>query len=237
MLTHLDDHSVDTIICDLPYGTTQCKWDAVIPFEPLWEQFRRVTKPTSPIVLFSAQPFTSILINSNIEEYRHIWYWEKEKGTGFFKVATMPLRIVEEVCIFSKKPGYTYNPQMISLDKPYRHTMPLKHSDITGKGAITGNGDENNRVYKTYTHKQPVNLVKFPRDNANKSLVPSQKPIALIEYFMNTYSNPDDVILDATIGSGTTMVAAQNLGRTCIGIEKSDEHFRIAIERVKTNDS
>lgn len=229
VMTTFPDSSIDTVICDLPYGTTQCKWDAIIPFEPLWKEYYRVAKENAAFVMFSAQPFTSMLIGSNIKDYRHIWYWSKEKGTGFFRVSTQPLRIVEEVCIFSRTSRYTYNPQMIPLDKPYRHTMPLNHSDVTGRGAITGNGDSENRVYKTYTHKQPINLLKFSRD---KSLIPSQKPIELVKYFVETYTNAGDLILDNTIGSGTTMFAAMHLGRRCIGIEKSEKNYEICRTRL-----
>lgn len=233
LLRDVPDCTIDAIICDLPYGTTQCKWDVALDFDALWAQYERVAKPKAPILLFSAQPFTSKLIMSRIEQYRYLWYWEKEKGTNFFRTGNQPLRVIEEICVFSMENGYTYNPQMAPLDKPYRHTMPLKHSAITGTGVISGNQTPEERQYKTYTHSHPKNLVKFPRDNGNKSLVPTQKPVALLEYLVRTYTNPGDVVLDNTMGSGTTGVACKRLDRSFIGMEMSERHFAIARERIE----
>ena len=170
---------------------------------------------------------------SQIEYYRYLWYWEKEKGTNFFRTGNQPLRVIEEICVFSKENGYTYNPQMVPLAKPYTHTMPLKHSAITGRGEISDKQTEEKREYKTYTHSHPKNVVKFARDNGNKSLVPTQKPVALLEYFVNTYTNPGDVVLDNTMGSGTCGVACKKLGRGFIGMEMNDKHFQIAKERIE----
>jgi site-specific DNA-methyltransferase (adenine-specific) len=233
LLKNVADNSVDAIICDLPYGTTQCSWDLALDFDALWSQYERVAKPKAPIVLFSAQPFTSKLIMSRIDQYRYLWYWEKEKGTNFFRTGNQPLRVIEEICVFSKENGYTYNAQMIPLAKPYTHTMPLKHSAITGSGAISANNTAIQREYKTYTHSHPKNLVKFPRDNGNKSLVPTQKPVALLEYLVRTYTNPGDVVLDNTMGSGTCGVACKNLGRSFIGMEMNAKHFEIARQRIE----
>jgi site-specific DNA-methyltransferase (adenine-specific) len=232
LLPTLPDQSVDAIICDLPYGTTQCAWDIALDFEALWAQYMRVAKPKAPIVLFSAQPFTSKLIMSRIEQYRYLWYWEKEKGTNFFRTGNQPLRVIEEICEFSKENGYTYNAQMIPLAKPYRHTMPLKHSAITGKGQISATNSAEKREYKTYTHSQPKNLVKFARDNGNKSLVPTQKPVALLDYLVRTYTNEGDTVLDNTMGSGTCGVSCKRLGRSFIGMEMNEKHFAIAQDRV-----
>lgn len=232
LMKDVPSESVDAIICDLPYGTTQCAWDLALDFDSLWEQYMRVAKPTAPILLFSAQPFTSKLIMSRMDQYRYLWYWEKEKGTNFFRTGNQPLRVIEEICVFSRANGYTYNAQMIPLEKPYRHTMPLKHSAITGNGVISTDQTAENRQYKTYTHAHPKNLLKFARDNGNKSLVPTQKPVALLEYLVKTYTNPGDTVLDNTMGSGTCGVACKRLGRSFIGMEMSKKHFKIAKTRI-----
>ena len=229
----LENESVDAIICDLPYGTTNCAWDIAIDLNELWEQYKRIAKTTAPIILFSAQPFTSKLIASNLDMYRYLWYWEKEKGTNFFRTGNQPLRVIEEISVFCKTSNYTYNPQLIPLDKPYTHTMPLKHSAITGKGEISSKQTTENREYKTYTHSQPKNILKFSRDNGNKSLVPTQKPVALLEYLIKTYTNEGDTVLDNTMGSGTCGVAAKKLDRNFIGIELSEKHYNIAKDRIE----
>jgi DNA modification methylase len=234
LMAEMADHSVDAIICDLPYGTTQCKWDLVIDSDLLWAQYLRIAKPDAPIVLFSAQPFTSKLILSQPDLYRYVWYWEKEKGTNFFRTGNQPLRVIEEICVFAKTSKYTYNAQMIPLDKPYRHTMPLKHSAITGKGTISAANTKEQREYKTYTHAHPKNILKFSRDNGNKGQVPTQKPIALMEYLVLTYTNSGDVVLDNTMGSGTTGVACKKLGRGFVGMEMDTKHFDIAKARIET---
>jgi hypothetical protein len=228
-MNSMADGSVDSVICDLPFGTTNCEWDQAIPFNELWPAFKRITKKNSPIVLFAAQPFTSVMITSNVEAYRCHWYWEKEKGTNFFKTKQQPLRVIEDICIFSYSGTYTYNPILVPLEKPYRHTLPLKHSAITGKGEIQATGE---RQYKDYTHSQPKNVLRYARDNGNKGQVPTQKPIALMEYLVRTYSNPGDVVFDATIGSGTTGVAAKRLGRHFVGVERDPKHYEIALARI-----
>ncbi len=225
----LPSGSVDAIICDPPFGTTLCNWDVEIDLTELWSNFFRVAKQNAPIVLFSAQPFTSKLIMSNIESFRHAWYWEKEKGTNFFTANYQPLRVIEEICVFSQNTKNTYNPQMVKLDKPYTHTMPLKHSAVTGRGKISDSQNDE-REYKKYTHAHPKNILKFARDS--KRFIPTQKPLALLEYIVKTYTNRSDVVLDATVGSGTSGLACQNLGRGFIGIEKNKKHFAIAKARM-----
>ena len=223
--------SVDTIICDPPFGTTQCDWDLELDLEELWDEFFRVAKEDAPVVLFSAQPFTSKLIMSNPGCFRHTWYWEKEKGTNFFNANYQPLRVIEEICVFSRTTQNTYNPQMIKLDKPYTHTMPLKHSAVTGRGKISDSQD-NERQYKKYTHAHPKNILKFPRDR--ERFIPTQKPLALLEYIVKTYTDRGDVVLDATMGSNTCGLACRNLGRGFVGIEKNKRHFENAKARMES---
>ena len=232
LMQQIPDHSIDAIITDPPYGTTQCAWDIALDLERYWQQMERVIRPDGVILMFAAQPFTSHLILSRPALYRHLWYWEKEKGTNFFRTGFQPLRIIEEIVVFAPSMGYTYTPQMVPLEKPYRHTMPLRHSAITGDGHISSRQTVEQREYKTYTHAHPINLLKFPRENGNKGLVPTQKPVALVEYLMRTYTAPGQVVLDPTMGSGTTGVACANLGRDFLGIEQVDETFAIARKRL-----
>jgi DNA modification methylase len=226
------DNSVDAIINDPPYGTTQAKWDIAIDEEKMWAEYLRVLKPNGVILLFAAQPFTSKLIMSRTDLFRYVWYWEKEKGTNFLSTGYQPLRVIEEVCVFAHNAKFTYNAQMIPLDKPYTHTMPIKKSGVAGK-MKTQEQDANKREYKTYTHSHPKNLVKFARDLGNKTGVATQKPLALMEYLVRTYTDPGHVVLDNTMGSGTTGVACKLLGRSFIGMEMDENHFEIARKRIE----
>jgi len=219
--------SVDAVIADLPYGTTYCPWDEIIPFDQLWPLYLRVAKPNAPIILFSSQPFTSRLIMSNPKMFRYCWYWKKEKGTGFLNAKRQPLRTVEEICVFYKKPPL-YNPQMMPRKKPYKHTLPNKKSDIHSKIRTIDQANPD-REYVTYSEKYPVNLLEFARD---KSVLPTQKPLGLIEYLVKTYTNEEDVVLDNVVGSGTTYLACRNLGRFCIGIENDPGTFEKALKRL-----
>lgn len=218
--------SVDVVIADLPYGITSAKWDCEIPLEPMWSEYKRLAKPATTFVLFASQPFTSKLITSNLQWFRYCWYWEKEKGTGFLNAKHQPLRCIEEICIFYKHRG-TYNPQMVPC-KPYRHKLPTKASETVNEVASFCSEVQ----YKEYTQNYPKNKMQFARDKANKGMHSTQKPEALLEYLVNTYSNPGDLILDNTMGSGTTGVAAKKLGREFVGIELDPRTFRMAEERI-----
>ena len=233
IMPSLEPHSIDAIIADLPYGVTRCKWDSEIPLDRLWTSYKRLLAPRGIIVLFAAQPFTSTLIASNPSMFKYCWYWKKEKGTGFLNAKHQPLRAVEEVCVFYKKKK-TYNPQMIPLDKPYKHTLPLSKTDTTNS-VRTFEGDPDNRERVLYTEKYPTNVLSFQRDKSNRGLIPTQKPVALMEYLVKTYTNPGDTVLDNVMGSGTTGVACKTLGRDFIGIELNPEHFKIAKERIDTS--
>lgn len=220
----IPDGSVDMILCDLPYGTTACKWDTVIPFEPLWEQYSRIIKDNGAVVLFSAQPFTSALVSSNIKNYKHHWIWLKNRGTGFQVAKYRPMMQTEDIIAFCKK-GNTlkYNPQMISLEKPYK-----------GTGAKSTNGSNPlahfNKMEKVYTHKYPTNVIEVPK--VSKPQHPTQKPVALLEYLIKTYTNYGETVLDNCMGSGSTGVACVNTNRNFIGIELDEAYFNIAKERI-----
>lgn len=218
------------ILADLPYGTTACKWDTIISFDKLWEQYERVIKDNGAIVLTASQPFTTALINSNIKLFKYCWYWEKDKGTGFAFSGKQPLRKIEEIYVFYKKQP-NYDSQGEKLDKPYKHTLPIKKSDSGGITSDNLNPD-GSRKYVGYTHKKKHNLLYFSRDNANKGIHPTQKPVALLEYLIKTYTNENETVLDNCAGSMSTVIAALNTKRNCIAIEKDTKYFEIGKERV-----
>jgi len=218
VMKDIPDKSIDMILCDLPYGTTACKWDTIIPFEPLWEQYERVIKDNGAIVLTASQPFTTTLINSNIKHFRYSWTWEKEQGVNFLMAKKQPLKVHEDVCVFSKRQT-VYNPQM-SEGKPY----------ISGKG---DSGEVTGRVKKIQTKNKgtryPRSVVQFKRETG---LHPTQKPVPLFEYLIKTYTNEGKTVLDNCMGSGTTGVACKNLHRKFIGIELDEKYFEIAKNRI-----
>ena len=230
-MQRIPDGSVDCIICDLPYGTTACKWDSVIPFEPLWEQYKRVTKPNAAIVLFGAEPFSSMLRMSNIEWFKYDWYWRKPKGTGHLNAKKQPMRDVEIISVFYKQ-QCTYNPQF-SKGEPFGNKSGSKHF-TSEAGATTygkfasGPGTRNDNPGIRYP-KQCIEFGVVERDTEH----PTQKPVDLIAYLIRTYSNPGDTILDNTIGSGTTAVAALREKRHFIGFELNRDYYDIALRRIK----
>lgn len=223
---------VDMILTDPPYGTTACKWDSVIPFEPMWAELKRIIKPNGVIVLFGAEPFSSFLRCSNIKDYKYDWVWVKEKGTGFAFSGKQPLRKYENISVFYTKQPF-YNSEGEKLDKPYSHTLPIKKSDSSrGAGQHNVNVD-GTRKYVTYTHAKKHNVLTFSRESQTNSLHPTQKPVALMEYLIKTYTNEGETVLDFTMGSGSTGVAAKNLNRNFIGIELDEKYFEIAKKRIE----
>ncbi len=219
------DGSIDLILCDLPYGTTACKWDVIIPFDLLWEQYNRVIKDNGAVVLFSAQPFTTKLIHSNIKHYRYNWYWKKNNATGGQFAKVQPMRCMEDICVFYKKKP-TYNPQGLKkLDKPKQKQA--------GKGNLYHwRGNPNHTQYYT---NYPKNLLEFENEAfKTKRLHNTQKPVPLLEYLIKTYTSEGETVLDNCMGSGSTGVACINTNRKFIGIELSNEYFEIAEQRLKT---
>lgn len=224
----IENESVDMIFCDLPYGTTQNKWDIIIPFEQLWLQYKRILKRNGVVLLFGAEPFASLVRLSNLKQYKYDWYWEKDKGTNFGSSRKQPLKKVETISVFyDKQPFYDCNGD--KLDKPYTHTLPINKS---GNYGSFNSMVKDEREYVTYTHKTKNNLIYFARDNANKGEHPTQKPVELMEYLIKTYTNEGDVVLDNCMGSGTTGVACFNLSRDFIGIENNIDYYWIAKKRV-----
>jgi len=224
--------SIDMVMCDPPYGTTACKGDSVIPLEPMWEQLKRVIKPKGAIVMMASQPFTTTLIASNIKEYKATWYWKKEKGTNFVQAKRYPMRVIEDCVLFCDGTP-TYNPEMRDV-KPYSHVLPKKSNSKTQHMDSDSVDKDGNRLYKTYDKAYPINVLEIPRDNMakGKSFHPTQKPVALMEYLIKTYTNEGETVLDFTMGSGTTGVACIKTNRNFIGIELDPEYFKIAEKRI-----
>lgn len=220
----IDDKTIDMILCDLPYGTTRCKWDTVIPFEALWEQYNRIIKDNGAIVLFGSEPFSSTLRLSNLKYYKYDWIWDKVKGTGFLNARRQPMRNHELISVFYKK-QCTYNPQMThghKLKKSYR-SKDLQ-TEVYGEM-------KNDYTYES-TDRYPRSIQVFSTDTQNSSLHPTQKPLALCEYMIKTYTNEGDLVLDNCIGSGTTVVAAIKTKRNFVGFEKEAEYFAVAEKRI-----
>ena len=226
LLPNLPNNSIDLVLADLPYGTTPATWDKCIDISKLWLEYNRIGKSNCAYLLFTAQPFTSLVITSDIENFKYCWYWEKEKGTGFLNSRHQPLRVIEEICVFYKKRP-TYNPQMVLLDKPYKHKLPHLKSELTNN---VDSFKSEKYTYASYTHAHPKNLLKFARDK--RRIHSTQKPVELLEYLIKTYTNQGDLVLDNTMGSGSTGVACKNLKRDFIGMEIEEEMFKKAKERI-----
>lgn len=225
----IPDKSVDAIITDLPYQQTQRnKWDVIIPFESLWKQYKRVIKDSGAIILFANGIFTAELMMSNKSMWRYNLIWEKTQPTGFLNAKRMPLRNHEDICVFYKKLP-TYNPQMTTGHK--RKVSKAEHK-VNCKNT-TDYGEYGATTYDS-TERYPKSVWKFAKDIQKSALHPTQKPVALVEELIKTYTNPGEIVLDSCMGSGTTGVAAKNLGRRFIGIELDDKYFNIARERIMT---
>jgi len=231
----IPDNSISMILADPPYGTTACKWDSVIPFEPMWEQLNRIIKPNGAIVLFGSEPFSSALRMSNIKNYKYDWVWEKSKASNFPHAPNMPLKIFENVIVFSNgvighisqagEKRMPYNPQGVrdgtTVVKQKPNTSELKYHRDSQTNHTTG--------YRCKKEGYPTSYLKFKSENG---LHPTQKPVALMEYLIKTYTNEGETVLDFTMGSGTTGVACKNLNRNFIGIELDKEYFEIATKRI-----
>ena len=226
-LKAVPDKTVDMILCDLPYGTTQCKWDSVIPFEPLWEQYNRIIKDNGAILLFSSQPFTSALVMSNPKMYKYEWIWQKTHPKGHLNAKKMPMRAHENIEVFYKKPPL-YNPQMTHGHKrKVANTNYIRESD----GNSCYGREARNTSYDS-TDRYPLDVQVFSNADQSKKLHPTEKPVELLEYLIKTYTNENDLVLDNCMGSGSTGVACKNLNRNFIGIELDENYFKIAKERI-----
>ena len=217
---------VDCILTDPLYGTTACKWDTIIPFGEMWERLNKLIKPNGVVALFGNEPFTSTLICSNLKGFKYRWDWNKKIPSGMSYAKYRPMQQTEDIIIFTKNGEKTiYNPQMVKRDKPiksggtkYSETAPIKYKDKDFK--------------KTYEYKNPITLIEFDKIRKG-SLHPTQKPVELLEYLIKTYTNKNEIVLDFTMGSGSTGVACANTNRKFIGIELDKNYFDIASKRIE----
>jgi site-specific DNA-methyltransferase (adenine-specific) len=223
ILPTLADNSVDMVLVDLPYGTTACKWDSIIPLDKLWEQYNRICKEDSAMVFTAAQPFTTILAASNLESFRYEWIWEKPQGTNPMNAKVMPLKSHENILVFYRKKP-VYNPQMW-YSTPYSGFS----SNTATIGEVYGKQKSKHRDNPDGS-RYPKTVLKFKQE---KGLHPTQKPVELMEYLIKTYTNPGEIVLDNTMGSGTTGVACKKFNRNFIGIELNPNNFNLAKNRIE----
>ena len=222
LMKEIPDKSIDMILCDLPYGTTACKWDVIIPFDKLWEQYNRIIKDNGAIVLFGSEPFSTNLRMSNFKNYRYDWIWKKPKGSGFLNAKKMPLKSHEIISVFYKKLP-TYNPQF-SKGEPYKNEQGYVGEYL--------NKNKNMKRVKTENtgFRYPKSVIDF---SIQTGYHPTQKPVALLEYLIKTYTNENEVVLDNCMGSGSTGVACINTNRRFIGFELDEKYFEIARKRIE----
>jgi DNA modification methylase len=222
LMKDIPDKSIDMILCDLPYGTTACKWDVILPFEPLWKEYKRIIKDRGCIALFGSEPFSSHLRMSNIKDYKYDWIWNKKKGGNPLLSKLQPIKITETISIFNSK---IYYPIMTKRDKP--------KSRGKNKGIISETTNNAFIMDKIYYEKYPKNIIEFSNANQNNKYHPAEKPISILEYLIKTYTLENETVLDNTMGSGSTGVACINTNRNFIGIEKDDKYFEIAKNRIE----
>jgi len=220
----IEDRSIDAIICDLPYGTTQNKWDSVLPLDKLWVEYKRILKPNGVVLLFGAEPFSSVLRLSNLKQYKYDWYWVKNKKTGFLNARKMPMQQVESISVFKDKIGDTYNP--IKELRTTQKAGNKKYGNTPNYGKQDAEYVDNQSDYIL-----PANVLNIKTE---RGLHPTQKPVELMEYLVKTYTNEGDIVLDNTMGSGTTNLAALKLNRKSIGIEKEKQYFDVAVRRLSS---
>lgn len=224
-LKNIEDKSVNFICIDPPYGITAPEWDIIVPFDYLWNEFNRIGKLNSMIAIFASQPFTTQVISSNIQKFKYCWYWKKNQGTNFFHAKRMPIRKIEEICIFG---GKIYYPQITDGHIPTN----------SAKGCSNGKAyfGTNTRDYEGgKTTRYPTNILEFKCVDNYSRLHSSQKPLDLVEYLIKTYTLEHDVVLDCFAGSGTTLIASKNLNRQFIGIEKEESYYNIILKRLDGN--
>lgn len=239
LMKDIPDKSVDMILCDLPYGTTACKWDNVIPFEPLWEQYNRIIKDNGAIALFGSEPFASKLRMSNLRNYRYDWVWHKNTSGSFATAKKMPMKYHENILIFyNKQPKYNpqfqqYSDKVIKRFKDGEKVNRKKQVNFSTNTIHNGLSFLGEQSIMLARGKYPESVQKFNNIAQNKRLHPTQKPVALLEYLIKTYTNENEVVLDNCMGSGSTGVACVNTNRNFIGIELDNKYFEIAEKRIK----
>lgn len=232
-----DGIKVDMILTDPPYGTTACKWDSVIPFQEMWDRINSLTNDNSPILLFGSQPFTSELIHSNIKNFKHSWIWDKELCGAFALAKKRPMVVTEDIIVFSNNKGkkVNYYPIMVEADK--KNIRPINNGSSMSEATPVASGIA--KSDKNYNPKMryPKNIIKYSKYNKECNQLnrvhPTQKPVELLEYLIKTYTNENEVVLDFTMGSGSTGVACLNTNRKFIGIELDEKYFNIAKDRIE----
>ena len=222
-MKRIPDKSIDMILCDLPYGTTNCEWDTIIPLEPLWEQYKRIIKDHGAILLFAQIPFLIKLGASNLKWLRYKWTWDKRYSTGFLNCHRMPMKAHEDILVFYKHLP-KYNPQKIKLDKPIKRLKPARESEIYQQKVISASGG-------IYSDKFPADVLRHKVAQNPKSH-PTEKPVDLLEFLIKSYTDEGEVVLDNACGSGSTLVAAKNTNRHYIGFEINEKYYKIAKERL-----
>jgi len=232
IMQRIPDNYVDMILCDLPFEKTGAKWDIIIPLDKLWVQYNRIIKKDGAIVLFGVEPFTSMLIMSNLNNYRYKWTWGKEQGGNFQLAKLQPLNVLEDICVFSlsktangAKENMRYFPIMTKRDKPTKSGGNPSVSDILHKNNMVA-------LHKIYEESYPKNILRFNKDHSSKRLHPTQKPVELLEYLIKTYTKEKEVILDNTMGVASTGVACINTNRKFIGYELDEKYFEIGKNRL-----
>lgn len=223
----IESGSVDMVLTDPPYGTTACKWDTIIPIKPMWEQLKRIINPNGAIVMMASQPFTSIMISSNIKGFCYNWTWNKRKSGNIFLAKVQPMKVHEDVCVFSN------NGKMPRFYPIKTHRDKVKKSKNYGTGKAIGGSNKKEEKTYTYTHKNPISIIDISNASQKGKVHPTQKPVALMEYLIKTYTNENETVLDFTSGSFTTGIACVNLNRKFIGIELDKTYFDIGVNRMK----
>ena len=231
IMKDIKDKSIDMILCDLPYGTTNCKWDSIIPFEPLWEQYNRVIKDNGAIVLFASQPFTTMLIGSNIKCYKHSWVWHKKNAGNILVAKYQPLKTTEDIVVFSKNgKRVNYYPIMTNGHKDRSKEKPTKQrSDLFSDFK---SGEFKHGTNKKGDERYPKHLIEFSNASRKEHYHPTQKPVDLLEYLIKTYTKEGETVLDNCMGSGSTGVACITTNRNFIGIELNTDYYNIAKQRI-----
>jgi site-specific DNA-methyltransferase (adenine-specific) len=235
---HIESKSVDLILCDLPYGTTACKWDSILPFDKLWEQYERIIKPNGAIVLFGSQPFTSALIMSNPKLFKYEWIWNKISGSNFMNLKNRPFKTQENICVFSKSSNFTFNPIFTVRTEKSLKRYPKEKVAIINKQGLECEHYKTNtlkqNILKKNGEKHPIDIITFSNVEKDRYKIkhPTKKPVLLMEYLVKTYTNENDIVLDNCMGSGTTGVACDRLNRQFIGIEKEKAYYDISVKRL-----
>lgn len=235
LMPQIASGSIDMILCDLPYGTTQCKWDTIIPFDKLWEQYERLIKPNGVIALTASQPFTSALVMSNPKLFKYEWIWNKNTASGFANAKRQPMRTHENILIFYKLQP-TYNPikEIRDLSKKSKERHNYKFNSSTGiNNEVYGKLNRLNKQPEDLAYPKTVQKINGIVNNHNERIHPTQKPVALFEYLVKTYTNEGETVLDNCIGSGTTAIACKNTKRKFIGMEREQKYFDMANKRIE----